>query len=349
MRAGVPLAVVDLPDERPSASGWLRVAVAVAGICGSDWPLFSRPPDDDRGSHGVLGHEVAGVVVAATGGDDTNAWIGRRVTFDPMIGCGACDACRAGRKNVCERGVRTIGRDVPGGFAEAVWIPATQALELPAGVTFRQAAFAEPLAVVMRAFRRVAVDADTRLAVVGDGTLALLALAVARESGIGARTLIYKHPARAALAQERHLASRSIACVEPLPETEWNAYDVVIEAAGGEQSATIRSAVDVVRPGGTVLVLGAFGRAFTTGFPYAKTFRKEVALIGVHSYGRSPGEPDSEFRAALEVLARGTLPIEALVERYVSLDEAPAYLTSIVAGARKLRPKVALEFTRGPA
>ena len=344
-RAHAPLALIDLHEERPAGPGWLRIAVAVTGVCGSDWPLLRIPPAKDTGAHGVFGHEVAGVVAEATGRDD-QAWVGRRVTFDPMASCGVCEACRADRKNVCTGSMLVVGRDMPGGFAEAVWVRASQTLELGAGISFRRAAFVEPMAVIVRAFRRVAMNANTSLAVVGDGTLAFLALAAAAHAGIAERTFVYKHDARGTLARELVLATRTSDRAEPLPAADRDAFDVVIEAAGGAQSASIARAVDMVRPGGTILVLGAFDRDFTAGFPYRVAFRKEAAVIGVHSYGLAPADPDSEFTAALALLADENLPVEALVERYLTLDEAPAYLASLLGGARTGRPKIALEIIR---
>jgi threonine dehydrogenase-like Zn-dependent dehydrogenase len=332
------LSVADVPEPALADASSVRIAVAVAGVCGSDWQSFRQPRP--AANDGILGHEITGTVVEAGAG--ASAWLGRRVCVDPMISCGVCVACLSGRKHFCVHGNRDIGRDYPGGFAEFVCVPQSQLLELPAALPFRSATFVEPLAVIVRAFRAAALDASTRLAVVGDGTLAFLALSLARARGCAGITLIYKHAARAALAEELGICDVAIHA-EALTAAEHQRYDAVIEAVGGHQSASIRDAVDLVRQTGTIVALGAFGADYRDGFPYRKAFRKEVRLQGVNAYGVLLSDPNAEFRESLGLLADGSLLVEAIVERYVPLADAAPFLANIVGGARTVRPKAAIE------
>jgi len=76
-----------------AAAGQSLVKVMASGICGSDMHAFLGH-DDRRPAPLILGHEAAGVIV---GGPED----GRRVTINPLVPCGDCDACLTGRDNLC--------------------------------------------------------------------------------------------------------------------------------------------------------------------------------------------------------------------------------------------------------
>ncbi|MGB3554543.1 MAG: alcohol dehydrogenase catalytic domain-containing protein, partial [Jannaschia sp.] len=127
--------------EPVGAHGDAVVRVACAGICGSDMHAFLGH-DARRPAPLILGHEAAG-----TTGD------GRRVTINPLVTCGACPACAAGRTNLCAE--RQIISMPPreGAFAERVAMPPRNLIDVPAHVTDVQAALAEPLACGWNAAR----------------------------------------------------------------------------------------------------------------------------------------------------------------------------------------------------
>jgi len=119
---------------RPPGWGEALVRVRAVGICATDLHLLDGSQRFER-SPQVLGHEICGVV-EGTGGGVPSPWTGRRVIVDPVIGCGACPDCHAGRKLLCKSGgeLGTTGGD--GGYAEYVTVPAANLHHWPDALSF---------------------------------------------------------------------------------------------------------------------------------------------------------------------------------------------------------------------
>src|SRR5262245_24662060 len=151
-----------------------------SGICGSDlldW--YVR-----RKAGTILGHEVAGEIVAVGGGVERFA-PGDRIVPHHHAPCLSCDACRQGRYVHC-RQWRASALD-PGGMAELVRVPAenldADTQRVPDSLSDEEASFTEPLATVVKAFRRARFESGQSVLVVGLGTAGQLALRLARASG----------------------------------------------------------------------------------------------------------------------------------------------------------------------
>src|SRR5213595_3707594 len=156
------------------------VQVTLAGLCGTDHRIWSgkRSVRYPR----VMGHELVGRLAES----------GERVVVEPNFSCGACPLCREGNRNLCLARM-AIGIDVDGCFAELVRVPARCCWAAPAGVADEDLMVTEPLAVV-GAVARGQVRAGETTAVVGAGTLGLLAVQVLRARG--ARVLVVSRSER---------------------------------------------------------------------------------------------------------------------------------------------------------
>src|SRR2546428_10955041 len=153
-------------------AGEALVRVAVAGLCGTDYSIFSggRPVTYPR----VMGHEFVGRV-EAVGAGVTTPHVGDRVAIEPNYSCGVCPLCREGNRNLCLS--RTaVGIDGDGCFAELVRVPARCCWSAPPGVADDDLVGTEPLAVAVRAGGRGQVRAGGATAGVGVGTRGLRAL-----------------------------------------------------------------------------------------------------------------------------------------------------------------------------
>src|SRR5262245_60744121 len=176
MIAAVLRAPKDLRIEtHPSLAagpGEVVVRVEGAGLCGTDHRIWSgdRPVAYPR----VMGHELVGRV-SSIGPNVRGLAVRQHVAIEPNYSCGRCPLCREGNKNLCLSRV-AVGIDVDGGFAEEVAVPARCCWPAPDGIEERQLLLTEPLAVVVRAIRRAAPAAGESAAVLGVGSLGLLAI-----------------------------------------------------------------------------------------------------------------------------------------------------------------------------
>ncbi len=260
---------IDMP-EPDLVPGHALVEVSVAGVCGTDLHIWrgeypSVPPV-------ILGHEMAGVVVATRPARDSTphdatpaseARIGDRVTAIPYSSyCGVCRNCRAGRPNRCPSR-RSFGSGLHGAFARFVVIPTGNLFAIPAGLSMEAAVVAEPLGCAIRA---VADEGQVRpgdtVVVSGPGPIGLMCAAVA--SIAGANVLLM---GRAADEGRLQLAASLPRCevvvidrVDPVQavvdRTGGDGADVVLECAGVGPSAS--TCLAVVARGGRYVQVGLF-------------------------------------------------------------------------------------------
>jgi NADPH2:quinone reductase len=306
------LRVESAPEPVPGP-GEATVRVAAAGLCGTDYRIWSgdRPVQYPR----IMGHELVGVV-EGVGTGVTSVVAGDPVAIVPNYSCGRCALCREGNWNVC-RGRVAVGIDVDGGFAEVVKVPADRCRRAPAGVTPERLLLTEPLAVVVRAVGRAAPAAGETAAVLGVGTLGLLALQVLRARG--ARVLAVGRTARRLEIARRLGADATHAVVHgalgPAAErfSGREGVDLVVETAGTADAVT--QALALVRPGGRVVLTGLPHEPSTLSF--FTVVRQEITLIGSMIY-------QEEFAEAMRLLASGVVKGEPLVTHRFALHEIDA-------------------------
>jgi (R,R)-butanediol dehydrogenase / meso-butanediol dehydrogenase / diacetyl reductase len=254
------------------------------------------------------------VVVSVGEGVDPK-WSGRQVAVNPIVGCGRCRYCTAGRRNVCpDRAL--IGVATAGGFAGATAVPERCLFELPAGLDARLGALAEPLANGVHAIRRGAPDGAERAIVIGAGTIGLACMQAALLHGIADVTVIERHPARRdhALRLGAHAALESAEGVTP-------GADLVIDAAGTE--GTRRLALDLLGPAATAIFIGM--HTDETPLPWRRVVRGNHTIRGAFAY------EDSDFRSALDLLAGGRAGIGEL-KAVLPLEAGPAAFAELAKG-----------------
>ena len=267
------------------------VEVAACGLCGTDVHAveglisFYKPPR-------VLGHEASGVV-RAVGPAVRAVRPGTAVAIDPSLGCGACFYCHAGKPYTCPQ---RIGYG--NGWADYQVVAEQVVYPLPDGVPLELGAFAEPLSCALHAVEQSGLRIGESVVIVGAGAIGLLTLLVARRGGANHLIVSDPDPARRALAHR--LGATDV--VDPTADdltavvrhlTEGRGADRVLEAVGA--APTIEAAIDAVRPGGMVVVIGVaptaaevrlrphdlFAREATIHFSYIRAFElgRAVALL----------------------------------------------------------------------
>ncbi len=261
----------DVPD--PVADGNALIRIAHVGICGSDMHAWAGH-DDRRPAPLILGHEAAGTVVAGPGA-------GTRVTVNPLVTCGACPACRAGRENLCA--TRQIISMPPreGAFAELLAMPPGNLVPIPDGVPTAKAALAEPIACGWHGVRLAerALDrplGEARCLVLGGGAIGLGAALVLLAKGAGEVWLAETNAARRAIVARAADIRMVDPAAGPLPE----APDLVVDGVGIE--ATRAAASRAVRPGGLIVHIGLGSAA--GGLDVRRMTLQEITFIGTYTY-----------------------------------------------------------------
>ena len=168
-----------------AAADEVVVEVAGCGLCHTDIGFARGGVATRHALPLILGHEIAGRVVAA--GERATEWIGRSVIVPAVIPCGACDACRAGRPTICRKQFMP-GNDGDGGFASHVRVPARGLCpvpdDLPDGVSLRTlSVVADAVSTPYEAIDRANVTADDVAVFVGAGGVGGFGVQIAAARG----------------------------------------------------------------------------------------------------------------------------------------------------------------------
>ncbi|OKO92139.1 phosphoesterase [Bradyrhizobium sp. NAS80.1] len=343
MRAVVIHAPKDLridsfPDAEPGP-GEVRVKIANGGICGSDLHYYHH------GGFGVvriqqpmaLGHEIAGVV-AAVGDGVTGVKPGTRVAVNPSKPCGRCLHCEERMRNQC-LDMRFLGSamrfpHVQGGFREFITVDATQAVPIADKLTLAEAAVAEPLAVCLHAGKQAGPLLGKRVLITGCGPIGALMILVSRFGG--AAEIVVTDVADAPLAVARKLgATHAINVATNATALDpWRAgkgvFDTLFEASGNQ--AALRTALDVLRPGATLVQLGLGGEMT---LPINTIVAKELQLRGTFRF-------DPEFELAVRLMGEGLIDVQPLITATMPFESAVAAFE--LASDRSQSMKVQLTF-----
>ena len=229
--------------------------VALAGVCGTDVEFFTGEMAFLHNGFSAyplrIGHEWCGSV-AAVGEAVERSWLGRRVTGDTIIGCGACRRCLDGRHWVCESR-KEVGISGPfaGALAEQLVVPAASIHGLPDTVDDRAGALVEPGGNALRAVRGAGLAPGERLLILGLGTIGLLAAMFARSHGLEVHLM---GRSRRSLDLARALGFEGVWTADTLPTLAW---DAVIDASNAAELPA--QALDLVEPGRRVVYIGLAG------------------------------------------------------------------------------------------
>jgi threonine dehydrogenase-like Zn-dependent dehydrogenase len=317
---GIP---VPAPDE-------LLIEPELVGLCGTDLEIVDGTIDPAYIRYPlVLGHEWTGTVVAGPGGGANGSPpAGTRVVVEGIIGCGHCLRCRSGDTNLCET-YDEIGFTRDGAAARHIAVPAGQAHRLGPGVSAEDAVLIEPASVVFRALARVGVTPGSRALVIGDGTVALLAVYLLGLWSPAQTVLLGRRDGQAALA-----AAAGAAAFVTDPSAAGTGFDLVVEAAGANDAAV--AAFAAARRGGTVVLLGLPPRGAPAAVAVDDLVNNDLTILASFGYTSSAWED------VVTLLNAGRIRPRFLVTHRFGLQEWEAALTTL-RGAASPRGKVLLE------
>lgn len=304
--------VTDQPRPIPGP-GEVLVKVHAVGICGSDMHAY-HGYDDRRPAPLVLGHEAAGLVAS---GPRT----GERVAINPLVVDPDCPAAKAGRPHLSPTRAIISMPPRPGAFAEYVTIPERNLLPVPDGLSLRDAALSEPVAVSWHALR-IGLDRlaqpQPRVLIQGGGAIGVAAALIARHLGAQSIHLAEPHAGRRGMLA----GEAGIDTFDPISHDPGeSAFDLVIDAVGAV--ATRQAASRLVRPGGVIVHVGLLPGQ--DGFDIRRITLQEITITGSYCY------TPEDFAAALDALANNALGNLAWVETR-ELADGPKAFSDLDAG-----------------
>ncbi|MFQ6041815.1 MAG: zinc-binding dehydrogenase [Candidatus Poribacteria bacterium] len=301
-------------EEPKIGAGEVLIRNRAAGICGSDLHYHRRDSDESiRRPAG--GHEFSGVV-AAVGREVKNVKAGDRVGVEPLVGCGECRFCAAGNYHICND-----LRHLSGGFGEYSKAPENKVFKLPDGVSYEAAALLDCVAVGVHAVQRFKTEMTDTAVVLGDAAIGLSTMQVAKANG-ARRVGVVGHHDNSLRIAEKIGADFTIngntedAAGKVMEFTDGFGADVIYESVGG-MSTTMTEAVNMVRPGGAIIVIGSFPQQPKMNF--RRLLRYEVNLLFSWSYSRWQGIP--EFQIAIDLLKEAKVDAEAIITHKFPLGQ----------------------------
>jgi len=317
LRAPSDLVLDEVARPQPAA-GQVVVRVTHSGVCGTDYKIFNGSIKVPYPL--IPGHEMAGEVVAlgpdlqvgTSSGDAVT--VGDRVIIDPETYCGHCFYCQKGFTNLCPNGT-LIGRDVNGGFAEYLMVPASQVFKLPASIDDRTAPMIQVLTTCLHAQRQVETFPGDTVAVIGLGVTGQLHVQLAKARG--ARVIGITRSAEKRAMAERLGADVTIPggddAIEKLRElTDGRGADLTIETTGVMKQ--LADSVHMTRFGGKVLMFGIY-TVKEGALPFYDLYFKEVSLISARV-----AKPE-DYTACIALVERGQVKLEPLVSDVMPLGE----------------------------
>ncbi len=301
------------------------VKIEAVGICGSDMHAY-HGHDARRVPPLILGHEAAGRV-------QNGQHAGKRVVLNPLITCGHCGFCLAGRSNLCiER--ELIGMRRAGAFAQYINIPERNLLHIPEQMDAVTASLTEPAATSLHAIvlaERVAYRpiSELRVLIIGGGSIGVFAALILKHKGCTSVVLGDTNAFRRTTAEQLNCCEVYDPLGKALPEA--GSFDIVIDAVGSGR--TRAAASQMVKTGGIISHVGL--QDSEPGLDTRRLTLEEITFLGNYTYSVI------DLRASIELLHCGALGALDWVQKR-PLSEGSQAFREIHEG-RAASPKIVLQ------
>jgi L-iditol 2-dehydrogenase len=313
------IAVREVPTP-PAGPGEVLVRVRACAVCGSDIRIFRHgnprvvPPQ-------TLGHEIAGEVVEVGEGVGGFA-VGDRVAVGADVPCGVCPLCREGHGNNCAINY-AIGYQFPGGFAEYILLNRTTidygpVHRIPDGLSFAEAALAEPLACTINGLETCGLGVGESVVIIGAGPAGLLMAQLARHMGATKIIVAQRSKGRLEVARRFHVDVLVSTTEEDLvervmQETERRGADVVVTACASPEAQVQSLQLAAMR--GRIIFFGGLPKGTPPITLDSNVIHyRELVVTGSH------GSVPRHHRAALGLLAAGAVNAKGLITHTLPLD-----------------------------
>ena len=309
--------VRETPVPGLAGPGDVLLRVDTLGVCGSDIHYYTQGRIGPQAAPFplILGHELAATVLKV-GAEVGNLHPGQRVAVDPLVACGECDQCRAGRKHTC-RHQKFLGNpgQLPGALVEYLVMPAACCSPVPDALTDDEAAVVEPLSIGVYAVQMAQLAPGARVGIVGSGPIGLCTLLAIRALTqatayvtdlVDERLAVARACGAAWTGNPRHEdVVAAIRRLEPL------GMDAVFECAG--EQAALDQGTELLKPGGALLVIG-IPEIDRVSFNISLLRRNELRILNVRRQNEC-------VERAIELIASGRIDVRPLVTHHFRLEE----------------------------
>ena len=299
------------PDE-------VLVAPIVTGVCGTDLEIIDGKIDPAFVNYPiVLGHEWIGRVIKV-GSDVESIEIGSRVVAEGIIPCGICSECIEANTNRCTT-YDEVGFTRPGAVAEQIVVRADLVHSIANSVSDESAALVEPAAVVTQGLMKAEPKKGSKILIIGDGTIALIAAKLVRTWQPSEVQMLGLKEGQSSLAK---VAGVDLFMTHPSSER----YDFIIDASGS--SSRISEAVRQLVRGGRLLLLGFTGPDVRTPISIDDLVNGDLSIYASFGYSRTAWKKTVELmnsgKLDLTFLVTHRFPLEKFQEAIDALRNAPA-------------------------
>lgn len=312
------IAVKDVETPRTDEKSAL-VRVRACGICGSDLKFFNYG-DRVKSFPTIIGHEIAGELVEV-GKHVDNLAVGQRIALGNEVPCKQCDACGKGLENVCDN-VLSIGTTLPGGLSEYMLLTPEIVSRgpingIPKGISFDEAALAEPLGCVVNGFEFARMGEGKTVLIIGAGPVGCMMINLAQIMGAGKIVMVETLESRIKLAEPfgaDHCINSNNFLDEAL-KIEKNGYDVVMSACSGV--AAHENAIKAAAKGGFVNLFGGIPK----NLPDIISFSNNLVHYKQIAIGGSFSQTKAHHKQALDYIAGGGIKTKKIITHKFSLDD----------------------------
>lgn len=304
--------VVDIEKPVPGP-GEALIKIVSAGICGSDIGAL-RGTNNLVSYPRVIGHELAGIIESIPEDNPKGLKAGDKVILDPYVYCGNCYPCSIGRTNCCTS-LKVLGVHIDGGMAEYFCHPANMLVKMPDDMDWVDAAMAEPLTISLHGIHRGSLKAGEYCAIIGAGTVGLLAALAALAYGA--------YPILIDLVQERLDFAKELGVEYVINSVNEDPAARISEITGGVMAqlvmecsganAAVRSTLDYVCHAGRITFTG--WPKHETSLPTDVFTRKEIDLRGART---SAGE----FEEAIELIMTKKVDVRKILTKTIDIQDA---------------------------
>lgn len=313
------MALQDVPLPALTRDTDVLVKMARIGICGSDVHYFA---EGGIGSQRVeypytVGHEGAGIV-EQVGAAVARVRPGDRIAIDPALPCGICDQCRAGRLHTC-RAQRFLGcpGQVEGCLAEYVVLPEANCYPIPVTMSLDEAALIEPLSIGLYALRLSVSLRGATIGILGAGPIGLSVLLPAQAQGTVRAYVTDKIDARLQVARRAgadwagNPSTQDV--VAEIARHEPGGLDAVFECSG--QQDAMDQGVQMLKPGGKLLLIGIPGAQNRVSFDINLLRRKEICIQNIR-------RQNGCVQAAIDLLAHKAIDVSPMITHHIPFERA---------------------------